>query len=104
MAKKNLKRGAGEVIIFFQSFVLVLFGTCGFTASSTLLSAFKALTNAESAAFFITDDAILTDTGKNISTDEAEAVIKNFEFVCTCCLAIGAIIFISSCIRIYKSK
>lgn len=104
MARRKRERSAAELIILFQSVFLITFGFCGYTASSTIVAAFKAVTDVNSSAYIITDGAILTDTGVNISTSEAEAIVNNFEFVCTACLAIGAIVFIANTVRIYKTR
>lgn len=104
MAKKTIQKGAAEIVILMQSVFLIAFGLCGYTASSTIVAAFKAVTDSSSSAYIITDNAILTDTGVNISTEEAESIIKNFELVCTSCLAIGLVVFVANVIRLYKKR
>lgn len=104
MAKKEQSRSAAEIVIIMQSVFLIAFGVCGYTASSTIVAAFRAVTDAKSSAYIITDNAILTDTGVNISTTEAESIINNFEFVCTSCLAIGLVVFVANVIRLHIKK
>lgn len=104
MAKKKQERSAAEIVIIMQSVFLIAFGVCGYTASSTIVAAFRAVTDANSSAYIITDNAILTDTGVNISTAEAESIINNFELVCTSCLAIGLVVFVANVIRLHIKK
>jgi hypothetical protein len=76
------------------------FGLAGFMAASTVVAGFRAITNANSAVAIITDGAIVTDSG-NVSLEQAERIIVNFELVCTSALAIGAIVLAASLVRLF---
>lgn len=102
--QKQSPRSAVESIILTQSIFLMAFGLAGFMAASTVVAGFKAITNANSAVAIITDGAIVTDSG-NVSIEQAERIIGNFELVCTSALAIGAIVVAASLVRLFlKSR
>lgn len=86
-----------------MSTLLVLFGLAGTMASSTLTAAMAAFTNDSNAVAFITDNAVITDSG-SISVQEAEVIVKNFQFVCYVAMLAGAAIAIASVIRYYRNK
>ena len=100
---KQQKESVNEVIIQTQSILLMLLSFAGLSASNTIIACFNALTDANSAAYIITDNAIITEH-KTISVDECQAVVNNFEFVSCCIFGIGLVIFVSSIIRIIKKK
>ena len=102
MSKNNQKENiSNEAIIQIQSLMLVLLSFAGLTASNTIIACFNALTNASSAAYIITDNAVVTET-ESLSVDKCQSIVNNFEFVSYCVFTIGLIIFISSTIRIIK--
>jgi hypothetical protein len=102
MSNKKPKENANnEAIIQIQSLMLVLLSMAGLIASDTIIACFNALTNASSAAYIITDNAVVTET-QTISIEQCQSIVNNFEFVSYCVFTIGLIIFISSTIRILK--
>jgi hypothetical protein len=99
--KENLN--VVETIIFLQSILLLCFGLAGTMASSTVTAGFKAMTNANSAVMFITDSKVVTET-EEISTEQAEAIINNFQIVCTTSLTLGIVILAASTVRLAKKS
>jgi hypothetical protein len=97
--KQNQKpKSAAESIIITQSVFLMAFGMAGFMAASTVVSGFKAITNANSAVALITEGAIVTES-EAVSLDQAKRIISNFELVCTSALAIGSVVLLASLVR-----
>jgi len=101
MLKAKTKKGISEVIIAIQSVLMMLLAIAGIASTDAVTKGFNALTNAQSAAYIITDGAIVTET-ETISTDRVQAIIQNFELINVSILAIGSIIFISTIIRLIK--
>jgi len=99
MKKRNVN--TSEVIIMVQSVFLMLVATAGLSATNSVNAMYNSLTNASSAAYIITDGAVVTET-ETISTEQCMHIIKNFEMVSVCMLLIGLTIFISSLIRLAK--
>ena len=89
--------------MFGQSVTLMAVGFAGYIASSTVLSMSHALQDTDSAAYFITDDKIITDKTE-VSTDAAMSIVNNFNFVCMLALAIGAVIFFANLYRTIKNN
>ena len=77
--------------------------TAGLTASGSVTAMYNALTNANSSAYIITDNSVLTET-ETVSIEHCLKVVNNFEFINNCIFIIGLIIFICSIIRIIKTK
>lgn len=92
---------AAESIIFTQSALLMCFGLSGWLASSTVVAGFHAMTDVNSAAYFITDNKVVTEN-TSISTEDAESIINNFELVCVTSLIIGASVLLASIVRLAK--
>ena len=103
MSKERQKESVSEAIIVVQSLLLMLLAIAGMASTDAVTRGFNALTNAQSAAYIITDKAIVTET-ENISTERVQAVIQNYELINACILTIGAIIFIATLIRIFKKR
>jgi hypothetical protein len=101
MLKAKTKKGISEVIIAIQSVLMMLLAIAGIASTDAVTKGFNALTNAQSAAYIITDGAIVTET-ETISTDRVQAIIQNFELINVSIFAIGSIIFISTIIRLIK--
>ena len=101
MSSKQQSENVNEVIIQTQSILLMTLSIASMTASDTIIACFNALTNASSAAYIITDNAVITET-QSISIDKCQRIVSNFEFISYCVFAIGAIIFVSSIIRLFK--
>ena len=101
MLKAKTKKGISEAIIAIQSVLMMLLAIAGIASTNAVTRGFNALTNAQSAAYIITDGAIVTET-ETISTDRVQAIIQNFELINVSILAIGLIIFISTIIRLIK--
>ena len=99
MKKRNVN--ASEIIIMVQSIFLMLVAVAGLSATDAVNSMYNSLTNASSAAYIITDGAVVTESG-TISTDECLGIIRNFELVSVCMLLIGLTIFVSSLIRLAR--
>jgi hypothetical protein len=101
MLKGKQKEGVSEAIIVVQSLLLMLLAVAGMASTNAVVKGFNALTNAQSAAYIITDKEILTEF-ETISTERVQAIIQNYELINGCILTIGAIIFVSTLIRIFK--
>jgi hypothetical protein len=101
MLNEKTKEGITEVIIATQSVLMMALAIAGLLSTDAVTSAFKALTNAQSAMYIITDNAIVTET-ENISTERVQSIIQNYELINVSILAIGSIIFISTIIRLIK--
>ena len=99
MKKGNVN--TSEVIIMAQSVFLMLVAIAGLSATDAVMGMYNSLTNASSAAYIITDGAVVIETG-TISTDQCMHIIRNFEMVSVCMLLIGLTIFVSSLIRLAK--
>ena len=101
MSNNKPNESVNETIIQIQSIMLMTLSLASMTASNTIIACFNALTNANSAAYIITDNAVVTET-QTISIEDAQRIVNNFEFVSYCVFGIGVIIFISSTIRLIK--
>lgn len=98
MAKRKER---DEGLIYVQSLLLFSFGAAGMMASSTLTAAMNAFTNDSNAVAFITDNEVITDTG-SIPVQEAEVVVRNFEFVCAMAMGIAICISVASVVRYFR--
>ncbi|CAB5178935.1 hypothetical protein UFOVP157_55 [uncultured Caudovirales phage] len=101
MQNERPRESVSEAIIAVQSLLLMLLAIAGMASTDAVTRGFNALTNAQSAAYIITDGAIVTET-EQISTERVQAIIQNYELINGCILTIGAIIFVSTVIRILK--
>jgi hypothetical protein len=101
MSIKQPNESVNETIIQLQSIMLMALSFASITASNTIIACFNALTNANSAAYIITNNAVITET-ENISIEDAQRIVGNFEFVSYCVFTIGCIIFVSSVARLIK--
>lgn len=101
MQNEQPSGSVSEAIIVVQSLLLMLLAIAGMASTDAVTRGFNALTNAQSAAYIITDGAIITET-EQISTERVQAIIHNYELINGCILTIGAIIFVSTVIRILK--
>ena len=99
---RSRKDGAAEAVIFGQSVLLMAVGFAGYLASDTVMSMADALQDKDSAAYFITDNAIVTDKTE-ISTEAAIAITSNFSLVCLVAFFIGAMVFSANVIRKIKN-
>ena len=81
----------------------MLLAIAGMTSTDAVIKGFNALTNAKSAMYIITDNAIVTET-ESISTERVQSIIQNYELINGCVLTIGAIIFVATLIRIFKKQ
>lgn len=89
--------------MFGQSVTLMAVGYAGYVASSTVVSMSNALQDVDSAAYFITDEKIVTDKTE-VSTETAMAIVNNFSLVCLLALCVGAVIFTANLIRTIKNN
>jgi hypothetical protein len=99
---KSQSVSVSEVIIQIQSFLLLSLSIAGIVSTSAVVAGFRALTNAQSAAYIITDGKIVTDQ-EVISVERCQQIIDNYSFVNVSILCISLVIFIASSIRLYKN-
>lgn len=99
--KNGEPKSVSEAIILLQSVLLMAVATAGLSATSSVTAMYNALTNANSSAYIITDNSVVTET-ETISTEECFKIVTNFEFINTCIFLIGLTIFICSLIRILR--
>jgi len=92
---------AAETIIAIQSGFLLAIGIAGLLSATTIVSGFKAITNANSAVALITDKAVITDAGDAIPIDKVEGIVNNFQIVCVITLTIGGIVALGSGVRLF---
>jgi hypothetical protein len=102
-SKENLRGSVSEAIIVVQSLLLVLLAVAGIASTDAVTAGFNALTNAQSAMYIITDNAIVTET-EQISVERVQSIIQNYELINACILTIGLIVFVATLIRIFKKK
>lgn len=100
-SQKNQKVSVSEVIIQIQSLLLLSLSIAGIVSTSAVTAGFKALTNAQSAAYIITDGKIVTDQ-EVISVERCQQIINNYTLVNVTILVISITIFVASSVRLFK--
>ena len=100
-AQKNEQGTPSEVIIATQSAFLFLFGVAAIVSTSAVVAGFNALRSVTSAAAIITDEGIVTDEG-TFKLEHVRGIVDNFQLVGVVVTIFGAIVFLSSGIRLLK--
>ena len=103
IAKKGAQGTSSEVIIATQSAFLFLFGVAAIVSTSAVVAGFNALRSVTSAAAVITDEGIVTDEGI-FKLEHVSGIINNFQLVGIVITVFGAIVFLSSGIRLMKKS
>jgi hypothetical protein len=99
MAKKD----ASEQIIVIQSLMLLAFGLAGYMSSSAIIDSFNAIRDPNSMVAIATDNALLTDT-TTVDLTTAEAIVRNFRFICLITLTVASVLAVTNGLRLLAKK